>query len=243
MRKVLIMCALMFALTGCGSKEEEKPTETVKTDKEIVLEAYDKMKSLDSFELDIAMNLDYTSNGEQEKDLMSANVLVDRKNKAVKSTSINKTGDEEYIFDSYARLKDNSYISYNMRDGKWVSTNVLKKFDSDKMLSMIIVSTEIKKETDDKYELILPKESIEKVLQTYNLYEICKVDTVKVYAFVKDGYVTEIGLTASIDYLEEDITYTGEAKLFSKFSKMNELEEVKIPDEVINNAISEDVES
>lgn len=241
MKKVLIVCALLLCLTGCGAKDEVDNTRPVK---DVFLESIQKMKTLDNYEMNMTLDMNYKVSEEEEHLSMNNQVLIDEKNKIYKLTYSFSDDEDSYNTESYMQLLDEGYLSYSKSEETWYKSTYHEETTVTEIFNIINDVTEVKEVSNGKYQLILSDEALKKLIEAYEFNDVCNPDSIVVYAYFGNDYITGVDIIFPIEYVEDEtIIGTGEVKLIFKFSKFNELGEVKIPEEIINNAISTNIEN
>lgn len=225
--KLLFAFVAILLISGCGK------TESVSN---LLSDASKKMKGLDNYEMkmNIDMSLEYEGNTLTMN--IDATSMIDEKNKkSITDTSATIFGITSTA-KTYQDLSGNSVISYTSSDNETWSKEVEEK-EAEAMFDLFSEEREFTEETptigDKAYKVILTTEEISELTASADVDDDdITIEKVDLIIEVKDGYIKKMTFTMPITENNMEMT----ANFVITFDKYNEVDNVTIPQDVINKA-------
>lgn len=229
----MLVVALLF--TGCGKSPEN-----------ILKDASEKMKGLDSYHMSMKMDMELSYEGSSMSMGVSLESDIDNKSGiSVMDTTSSFFGMSQ-TQKSYASYKDGKTTTYTQSEDVWY------KEESDKTESVNFdifgeaKSIEEVKDTEDKtYKITLTEDQIKQLMsaagdatEDANTADI-DLSNVSIEVTVKDGYIAKMVMKMPMSMTNEGQTTSVNVTISFDFSKFNEVSGVSIPQEVIDKAIDQ----
>lgn len=227
--KYLFLTLLVaFCLTGCGDKKEEKLT-----NEEILKQASENMKSLDNYHMNLTMDVTMSYEGASLSMSMSAKSDIDVKNnKGYMETTATFFGMTETI-PSYFEINDGVTTTYTKNEDVWTKTTSEESANVDFNIFTSASSIEEVEGEENTYKINLTEEQIKELMSsTGETEEEMDLSNVTIKVTVNDKKITKVQMNVPATEGTIDATF--------EFSKFNEVNNVTIPQEVIDNAILEE---
>lgn len=219
--KYLVLTLLLVVAVGCGAKSNPE---------EILKQASQNMKNLDSYHMD--MTMDMKMNYEGTKIEMSAKVSSDldvKNGVGALETTASFLGVSE-TQKSYFTTKDGITTTYSQEDGEWYKET---EEDTSNSVDFDIFSgaSSIEKVKGEKntYKIVLSDEQVKELIGSAD-EDVANMefDKIDIKITVENEKITKMVMTMGVEGSE--ITFTME------FSKFNEVS-ATIPEDVIKNAV------
>lgn len=245
MKKFKILACFLIAgllVTGCGKESEGKKEET--NAKDVVNQALEKVKSLDSFHVSTTMTMQFSVDGESVSDTTSMEEDYDVKNHKKYTFLTSAVENEQYETQTYTEYNDNQAVAYTSSDDtNWYKTTASESmptlYDELKVLSN---SDDIKK-TKEKdnittYEIIFNQETTKTMLKDLDLElpeeNVEYKNTVVQLEIDKNQNIVYYSTVLSVTLDGQTVTIN----MDSRFSEFNSVGDLEIPQEIIDNAKS-----
>ncbi len=249
----------LVALTGCGKKNELKPTEAIE-------KAAKNMQTLENYKVTVKLNLGMASGEEKVNVSLDADGIVDMKNKTMKMAMAAKAMGESVDTEMYMDFSKENFVAYaKQEDGSWVKSTADNSMasGSTESIDATFEQLDIKEVGSDKnnynYEISLKEDTIKEILDSMK-------DQLENVPIDVEGLIKDITIKYSIDketgnyskfsidlesmlkkVIDEVIKQSGQdvdikidaANFEITISDYNKAGSVEIPSEVIENAVSE----
>lgn len=222
--KYLVLTLLLIVAVGCGASANPE---------EVLKQASENMKKLDSYHMDMKMDMKMEYEGTKIE--MSAKVSSDLDVKngvgVLETTSsfLGMSSTEK----SYFVTKDGVTTTYMEEDGKWykeTEEDVSSNLDFD----IFSEASSIEKVKGEKntYKIVLSEEQVKKLLDsTDEDVSSMDFDDIDIKITVNNEKITKMVMTMGVEGSEIVFTF--------EFSKFNEVS-ATIPEDVVNNAVDYD---
>lgn len=250
----LMFAILLLCVTGCGSKSPE----------EIIQKSADNMNKLENYNMYIGAEMAISAEGQTMDLEIHLDSKVDTKNKTIEMKMFADFAGFTMETDGYIETKDREIITYNkeMDSDKWTKTTQRVEepengIDATKTVSSIsetlknaknIEEKETNEENTKTYMITISKEESEELFNTLGTAsedlqgtELELTGDVKIEVIIdtEKYYIKSITMNlADAMQQEEGMTYEKMLMKF-KFSKFNEIGEVRIPTSIMDSAIEE----
>lgn len=244
LKNIVLALTSILLFAGCG----DDPAKTL--DK-----VSSNMSKLDNYEMTMTLNMGVKSEGVEMTIPINVSANVDEKNKtASMDTTIEMMG-FKVTTESYLDMTGDKTITYTKSvsdDDEWTKSENDSQ-DISGISSIIKAGTKVtKKDTKEKdviyYQVTVSKETMEKYMKemgdTEDLTETVEFNddvVMDVYISKDKKYLKKIYIDFSkfVKIEDEDAEMT-EFNLEISFDKFNKVGDIKIPQEVIDNAVEED---
>lgn len=254
MKKSKILVGLLISslfITGCGPKTPE----------EALQKAFQETDKAESVKMDLDVTAEVKSGGMSISINGKAGMELKATSEdegAAHATMSMDLGEESLNIDAYIMVqeKGKDMIGYFGFNDEWIkeTTKIDEKeelpFDMDFKFKEV---KEVSSENGIKvYEATIAKEQIQEVIDKlmemdevgdidFNTFHYSFDDVVIKFSVDKKHLITKmetnIPLHFSIDMQEQRTEFTVTLKMIGEFSKYNEIEEIKVPQEVIDKAV------
>lgn len=234
MKKVLVLFAILIGLTGCGNPKAE------------LEDAVKKMEELDNFQMQADVNIKVGGEGVNVNMKMNLNADIDFKNEVTKMAMSGNILGEEMTTEMYTKTSTDKTIIYTKADDNWYYTESEIDENNVSDLAVINEAKEVKRvdyEGDGKkYQVTLTQETLKKLFTAIGEIdeeiEEIPLEQLDVFVYIDKGYITKLEMNTPITIEESGVSVTMNVSVNVTISKFNELDNVTIPQDVIDSAVN-----
>ena len=244
-----IMIMVLVLAVGCGKKEDPQ---------KLLDEAFANMKDIESMSTKLTINMGINYEGTKLSMDMVMDMDMDKDDDVHGNYSISLFGYKQDMEMYIMTIDDYSYTYMKQPTGEWQYTKALvakdeeetnKKEEMSKLFESMSDVKEVKsdKEGYTKLEVTADLKEVTAMLKEYKTEDVFpELDgelDITFSVYIKDGYVyiiefdvTDILKQMSEEYPEEYPNDFSEVKMIIEYSNFNEINDIVVPQEVVDNA-------
>ncbi len=258
MKKSKWLAALLvsvFALTGCGSKNDSNASE-------VLDKARKQMNELSNYSMKMEMKMGIKAEGMTMEIPVVVDAKIDAKSKTGKMTTTASMFGMESTTEGYTQVVDGKTITYSKGnyefDGEqvWVKETSEDETNYNEFVAITEFGTKVeKKKSDDKnadyYQLTISKEKMKELMSEssslmgdmdFESADIKNDVVLDIYVDKKSNYITKLSMDLKDVISMEDMEVAmeiSECSLTFTFGDFDKVGTITIPEDVITNAIDQ----